>query len=219
MNADPKAVQALALARDCFKHMGPDEPEWLSGLYQGYAAKLARAFQVLDDAGVFAALDEATDYASAEEILAESAAMHLDGRLTTLDPAFYGKGAVRATQPDPAEWGDTTAADMARHQLTGTGHDSTVCDADPLASPSQHSGQCPTWARHHHLVQADARRELVADALAKDEAEPPVRDEMDASDRAAMGRLARKALGLDTRTGRGQVDAINSLRPKGRQED
>lgn len=63
--------------------------------------RVVAALNTLDDAGVFAALDEQTDYASAESILAEAA-----------------RKAVAADmfQPDPTEWGDTTAADMAGHQ-------------------------------------------------------------------------------------------------------
>lgn len=60
------------------------------------------AFKILDNAGVFAALDEQTDYASAEQILAESAQASLEAQFPNT--------------ADPAEWGDTTSADMARHQ-------------------------------------------------------------------------------------------------------
>lgn len=117
---------------------------------------VSEAINALDNAGVFAALDEQTGYADAVDILAESAI-----RDTERDAGL-----------DPEEWGDLTRADLARHQtdearqylvglreesradhrgLTGTGHDRSACDADPLASPSQHSGACPTWARHHNL--------------------------------------------------------------------
>lgn len=65
-------------------------------------AEMAQLVNALDNAGVFAALDEQTDYASAEDILAEAARDELD---------------KAAGGPlDPAEWGDTTRADMARHQ-------------------------------------------------------------------------------------------------------
>lgn len=72
-----------------------------------YAAKyptmgLSAALNVLDNAGVFATIDERNDYASAEEILAESALRSLNEEL--------GK-------PDPEEWGDTTRADMAQHVM------------------------------------------------------------------------------------------------------
>lgn len=128
-----------------------------------YAAKypsmgLSEAINALDNAGVFAALDEQTDYASAEEILAE---------------------ATLASVPntaDPAEWGDTTSADMARHQGLGSGLHRRVpldepltgeearrmrdalkgtrctCGRPEVASPSLHSGNCPVWMKHHNLI-------------------------------------------------------------------
>lgn len=99
MSFDPAVITALAEARDALTHMGTEEPRGLSGLYQGYAAKLARALVKLDNAGVFAALDEQTDYATAEEILAKTA-------LAALDEAAGGP-------LDPAEWGDTTRLDLA----------------------------------------------------------------------------------------------------------
>lgn len=99
-NFDRKVINALAYLR---AHAALDARE-----------NVQKAINTLDDAGVFAALDEQTDYASAEEILAESAAMHLTGQLMTLDPALYGPGVVRPV--DPAEWGDTSALDMLRRQ-------------------------------------------------------------------------------------------------------
>jgi len=99
MSFDPKVIAALTHLRLAAR----------TGL--GLEGSARESFEALDDAGVFAALDEQTDGAAAEGILAEQAA----------------------------------------RTLTGTGHDSRVCDAGPLASPSQHSGTCPTWARHHHL--------------------------------------------------------------------
>lgn len=59
---------------------------------------LSEAINALDNAGVFAVLDEAADYASAEDILAEAALVSVPNTL------------------DPAEWGDTTSADVARRQ-------------------------------------------------------------------------------------------------------
>lgn len=58
------------------------------------------AFNVLDNARVFASVDSRSGYAGWEEIL-EAAARdrHPAGQAL-----------------DPAEWGDTTRADMARHQ-------------------------------------------------------------------------------------------------------
>jgi hypothetical protein len=87
MSFDPKVIAALAEVR-----------KYASGQNRD----VRRALNTLDNAGVFAALDEQTDYASAEEVLAESARMSLEGRFPNT--------------ADPAEWGDTTTADMARHQ-------------------------------------------------------------------------------------------------------
>lgn len=94
---------------------------------------LSEAINALDNAGVFADLDEQMDYASAESILAESA-----------------------------------ADDLAK------AHDPAVCDTPEEFGPALHAGTCPAWATHHNL--AGARQALVADALARDEAEPPVQD-------------------------------------------
>ncbi len=144
----------------------------LAGL-RAYAEKyptmgLSGLINTLDNAGVFAALDEQTDYAPAVEILAEAA--------------------VIASRPlDPAEWGDTTAADVARHQgwervpgtdtlrparqalisealrrdevEQGVPDDTTAalpfasctCGRPKESSPALHDGVCPVWARHHGL--------------------------------------------------------------------
>lgn len=109
---------------------------------------LSAALNVLDNAGVFAEIDERNDYASAEEILAESALRDIE----------------RQNGLDPEEWGDLTRADLARHQgLSGMdehitadrsaleAHDPKVCTTDPLAGPSLHSGCCPVWQQHHNL--------------------------------------------------------------------
>jgi len=69
---------------------------------------LSEAINALDNSGVFAALDEQTDYASAEEILAESAVKAANRERERFE-------AETAPPLDPAEWGDTTRADMARH--------------------------------------------------------------------------------------------------------
>lgn len=63
--------QALAEARDAIKHMGTELPERLSGLYTNYAHLLVTAFVALDDAGVFAAVDEEADTGRALAMLAE----------------------------------------------------------------------------------------------------------------------------------------------------
>lgn len=88
MTYDPKVIEALARLRDAAANS------------DDISNALARDFQKLDNAGVFAALDEQTDYAAAEEILAEAAI----------------RETVRDAELDPAEWGDTTREDQARHQ-------------------------------------------------------------------------------------------------------
>lgn len=119
MQYNDETIKALARLREVAR-------EGAIGMFAG----IARDLNILDNAGVFAALDEQTDYASAVDVLAEAA--------------------VAASRLDPAEWGDTTSADVARRQ--------------GLDEP---------------LYGAAADR---------------VRDELDAGDRAAMGRLARRAL-------------------------
>lgn len=95
----------------------------------GQNRDIRQALNTLDDAGVFAEIDEHNEYASAEEILAEAAVQSVTAPL------------------DPAEWGDVTRADMARHQ-----HDPSVCKAGPDDGPALHSGLCPVWAVHHNLT-------------------------------------------------------------------
>lgn len=83
-NITPEAIKALAALRvyaATYPTMG-----------------LSDAINALDNAGVFADLDEQTDYASAEDILAEAALASVPNTL------------------DPAEWGDTTSADVAVRQ-------------------------------------------------------------------------------------------------------
>lgn len=86
MTYAPEVIEALAQLR------------YSAATHSNLPANVKWAINTLDNADVFAALDEQTDYASAEAILAESA-------LASVSNAA-----------DPAEWGDTTSADMARHQ-------------------------------------------------------------------------------------------------------
>ena len=67
------------------------------------SSKLADHFRALDNAGVFSDLDEQTDYASAEEILEDTYRRGLEAQFPNT--------------ADPAEWGDTTTADMAERQM------------------------------------------------------------------------------------------------------
>lgn len=101
----PEVIEALAEARNAVKHMGTEAPEALSRVYTGYAYSLAQAFNALDNAGVFATLDEQTGYAAAEGILAEAASR-------SLDEAAGGP-------LDPAEWGDLSRTDIARRSASG----------------------------------------------------------------------------------------------------
>lgn len=121
MDVTPMISQALATLRTL-------APGYLR-LTAKETETFREAFNVLDNAGVFAEIDERNEYASAEEILAEAAVQSVTGTL------------------DPAEWGDTTRADMARHQ-----HDPSMCKAGPDDGPALHSGLCPVWAVHHNLT-------------------------------------------------------------------
>jgi hypothetical protein len=120
MSFDPKVINALAELRQ-------------------YAAKyptmgLSSLIDTLDNAGVFAALDEQTGYASAVEILAESAIKDSAEALADFNAEYLAESAAAAClcggsldgrrggigcteqELDPAEWGDTTRADMVRRQ-------------------------------------------------------------------------------------------------------
>lgn len=126
MTYDPKVIEALAKLRHAADHS------------DDISHPLARAFKTLDNAGVFAALDEQTDYAAAEEILAEAAI-----RETERDAGL-----------DPAEWGDLTRADLVSHQCRTTAalpYAACDCGRKDETSPALHAGTCPVWARHHNL--------------------------------------------------------------------
>lgn len=108
MTYSDETIKALATLRQCAEQGRSGAPLW-------------EAINTLDNAGVFAALDEQADYASAVDVLAEAAVAtclcggSFDGR----------RGGIGCTErePDPAEWGDTTAADVARRQgLTADGY-------------------------------------------------------------------------------------------------
>jgi len=90
---EPEVIEALARLRQYTEQYGGNP-------VGTPASAMARLINELDNAGVFARLDEQADYASAEEILAESARRDVE----------------RDMGLDPAEWGDLTRADFARHQ-------------------------------------------------------------------------------------------------------
>ncbi len=106
------------------------------------ATELRDAINTLDNAGVFHEIDEAVDYASAEEILAESASYSL---------AKAQGRSVTAGDVDAAEWGDTTAADMARHAGFSPKAVVCTCNATPAHPVAAHAVSCPVWKRHHNL--------------------------------------------------------------------
>lgn len=120
MDVTPEITEALALLRLHAKN----------GFVSGQDAR--DAFKVLDNAGVFAEIDEANDYASAEEILAESAKTDVERELGALDPA---------------EWGDTTRWDQVVRQIC-------TCGLQGETSPALHVSTCPVWTRHHNLSTA-----------------------------------------------------------------
>lgn len=152
MDVTPEISRALAILRT---FTGSGGGKLLPG-------QVVQAINTLDDAGVFAEIDERNEYASAEEILEESA---------VTASLFPGNAPL-----DPAEWGDTTSADMARHQGLGSGLHRRIpldepltgeearrmrdalkgtrctCGRPEIASPSLHSGNCPVWMKHHNLI-------------------------------------------------------------------
>lgn len=91
MDVTPEISEALAVLRQAAMHR-----------VHGMPSEFRDAINVLDNAGVFAEIDERNDYASAEEILAEAA----------------GADTVPL---DPAEWGDTTREDLAGRHGAGPG--------------------------------------------------------------------------------------------------
>lgn len=105
---DQKTINALATIR----------------LYAaGQNRDVRQAFNTLDNAGVFAALDEQTDYASAEDILAEAAA------------GWF------CTCGDPG----TSPCIIKGHQSRCT------CGQADESHPSLHAGTCAVWSLHHGL--------------------------------------------------------------------
>lgn len=108
--------QALAEARDAIKHMGTELPERLSGLYTNYAHLLVTAFVALDDAGVFAAVDEEADTGRALAMLAEQpretghAAVSRLGSLERVPGTDVIRPVRQGALPEPEEVADEWAA-------------------------------------------------------------------------------------------------------------
>jgi hypothetical protein len=94
----PEAIAALAHLRFAVR----------TGL--GLEGHVRDAVNILDDAGVFAALDEAVDYASAEEILTESALQ------TCPECAVYDGHHIGCSRIDWDEYKASADPAPARHQ-------------------------------------------------------------------------------------------------------
>jgi hypothetical protein len=120
MDVTPEIAAALATLR--------------TALGSGRVSTAKEAFDVLDDAGVFAEIDERYDYAAPLDVLQEIAEANTPETL------------------DPAELGDTTSADMARHQGW---HPRTPDDLRQSQKTSM-------------------REEFIGDALQRDEEQTPV---------------------------------------------
>lgn len=92
-------LKALAVLRNFWRGSSTDE-------------EVRDAIDTLDNGGVFAALDDVTGYDTAPVISTQSA---MDGKIYRSDGSVLSvPGSVEPL--DPAEWGDTTREDMARHQ-------------------------------------------------------------------------------------------------------
>jgi hypothetical protein len=101
----PEVIEALANARQAISRMGKPTVVNDFDRYAEQGLRLLQAVNTLDNAGVFAALDEQTGYTAAEDILAEAASR-------SLDEAAGGP-------LDPAEWGDLSRTDIARRSANG----------------------------------------------------------------------------------------------------
>jgi hypothetical protein len=126
MSFDPRVIEALARLRQyaVTDHGLPTNIKW--------------AVQTLDDAGVFAALDEQTGYASAVEILAESAQDDVTKARHALSGGVSGLGKLERVPgtdtlrpaPETDEW---TARARAIEDIRPTGrrsHGSLASDND-----------------------------------------------------------------------------------------
>lgn len=119
---DQQTIEALAILRQLAKGTPTGSLRW--------------AVDRLDNAGVFAAIDEQTDSPRAERILEESG-------LAAHDHAFWGY-----TGPEEicSGSGDCTwtLGEYTRNQAC-------TCGRPEERSPSLHAGTCPVWAVHHGI--------------------------------------------------------------------
>jgi len=113
-----REVLALALAREAVSRLkraqdGANLPEDVT--------HFLTAFDVLDNVGVFSPVDKQTDYTAAADILAANASERFVSPVSLAHSQIrHPSGQLPVTPEssalDAAEWGDTTRADMARHQ-------------------------------------------------------------------------------------------------------
>lgn len=104
-------------------------------------ANVQWAINTLDDAGVFAALDEQTDYASAEDILAESAAMEQTKHHRGIRP----EESLQVLHNTWNRRGDNGHRVMVRKCTCGQAAESHV---------SLHAGTCPVWTQVARTVDS-----------------------------------------------------------------
>lgn len=94
MNITPEMIDALNTLRSFAERNK-------NAISIGGNVEASEAINVLDNARVFAPIDEATGY--------------------DVKPSYtFTVDDVADIKPDAAEWGDTTREDMARHQIGGT---------------------------------------------------------------------------------------------------
>lgn len=202
----PEAVQALAGARLALRRMGTEPMDRPSALYARYAHELATALAALDNAGVFAALDEAVQSDTAEAILTESALDDVrKAREALVDEGIRtGYAAVSRLGKLERVPGTDTLRPVHEH-IFRSPHSDEIC----------YGAEWCTVTYREHRAQTAASRPT--SALLS----PRIVSELDAADRAAEGRLGRKALGLPepeevSDEWAARARAIESIRPTGR---
>jgi hypothetical protein len=123
MSFDPKVIEALAELRALAR----------SGT--GMNAGIAGYFNALDNAGVFAALDEQADYASAEAILAEGAAIDMVRQSNPNVPADKALQVLHSTWHPEREHGVGYTA-KARQRLISDALDQDETE-QPVPDPEE----------------------------------------------------------------------------------